>query len=311
MPRSTRPIDSMTKKQTKLLSAVDIITLIYCGWMSVYLLLGLALRRAVDGGKHFAIHLSIITLVLLLAYFHRELDKAAKPRLEKLLSFVRGLYPVAFFGYFFTSGYCCNRILFTDWQDPFFRGIDQWLFGYLPSMVWGVKYSSFFTDELFHFAYFAYYPMIGGLPLYLYFKKQDAFKELIFSLTFVFYLCYFVYSLLPVVGGRFIPEAMEFTKTYHSGVFTHIMVFIYRNSHHLGGAFPSSHVAIALVLTMAALRHARKAGYVFVVISVFLSIATVYCHYHWFIDAVFGLFTGIGAYFLSLWVYRKLQGADI
>jgi membrane-associated phospholipid phosphatase len=102
---------------------------------------------------------------------------------------------------------------------------------------------------------------------------------------------------------------MELTKVYRAGPFTHIMVFIYRSSHHLGGAFPSSHVAIAIVLTTGALRFARRLGYLFVLISLFLSLATVYCHYHWFIDAVMGIFTGVGGYYLANYAHRKLQGA--
>jgi hypothetical protein len=90
--------------------------------------------------------------------------------------------------------------------------------------------------------------MILGLPLYLYFKKPEGFRELIFNLCFVFYLCYFIYSILPVIGGRYIPEAMELTRLYRGGPFTHIMVFIYRNSNHLGGAFPSSHVGVAIII---------------------------------------------------------------
>ncbi len=122
-------------------------------------------------------------------------------------------------------------------------------------------------------------------------------------------MCYFIYSIVPVIGGRYIEEAMAITQQYRAGVFTHIMVFIYRNSGHLGGAFPSSHVAVTLVLTISALQNLSKMGYVFLLIAFFLTIATVYCHYHWFIDSVFGVFTGVGGYFLAKYAYRKLQGA--
>ncbi|HHV36323.1 MAG TPA: hypothetical protein GXX77_00585 [Candidatus Cloacimonetes bacterium] len=297
----------MTKRYDKLFSAIDIITLIYSGWITLYLALGFG--RAENAGANLAAHLSIFTAVVFLAWWHKSLDESKFPRLYKVLGFVRSLYPVALFGYFFTSGYSYNRIIFRDWLDPFFMNIDQRLFGYLPSMEWGKRFAGFWTSELFHFAYFCYYPMIAGLPLYLYFKKPKAFGELIFILSFVFYMCYFIYSIVPVIGGRYIAEAMELTRQYRAGIFTHIMVFIYRTSNHLGGAFPSSHIAVTLVLTISALQNVRKMGYVFLVIAFFLTIATVYCHYHWFIDAVFGVFAGVGGYFLAKYVYRKLQGA--
>jgi membrane-associated phospholipid phosphatase len=298
----------MTKLSvTKLLSAIDIITLAYCGW--ILALMAIGINRVIDAHVQIPIYLSVVGLILLMALWHRNLDAIRYPRLYKGLRLLRALYPILLFEHFFTSGYAFNRILFTEWLDPFFMNIDQAIFGYLPSMEWGIHYDHWLISELFHFAYFCYYPMIIGLPLYLYFKNPKGFKEIIFNLCFVFYLCYFVFSLIPVIGGRYLHEAMELTRLYRAGPFTHIMVYIYRNTHHLGGAFPSSHVAIALVLTIGALRYVRPLGYLFVIISVFLSLATVYCHYHWFIDAVMGVFAGLGGYYLANYTHRKLQGA--
>lgn len=297
---------SRSVKAPSLLSAIDIITIVFCSWIVGYLTLGFA--RAHDPLIHIPIYSSIIAGVFLLAYWDRSLDAIKRPRLKRILAFVRGIYPVTMFGYFFISSYSVNRILFGDFIDPWFYNIDHAIFGYYPSMVWGMKYSQVWISELFHGAYFCYYPMIAGLPLYFYFKKPEAFKEVIFSLTFAFYMYYFLYSLLPVVGGRFFPEAMAQTKVYWGGPFTHIMAFIYNESHHLGGAFPSSHVGITIVLTMSALKHVRKVGYLFVVIAFFLSLATVYCHYHWFIDMVAGVLTGIGGFYLAQYVRQKIQG---
>lgn len=308
----TKPITAIeTRSAGTLLSDLDIISLVYCGWILLYLSLGMVLNRAVEPLRHAGTFSAIVGGILLLAVWQANLDHHKQRRLDRILSFVRGIYPVSLFGYFFISLYSVNRIIFVDWLDPFFLNIDKSIFGYLPSLQWGIKFDSFWVSELFHFAYFCYYPMIGGLPLYFYFKNKKAFGEIIFTLSFVFYLCYFLFSLLPVIGGRYFPEAMELTKLYRGGLFTHIMAFIYNASKHLGGAFPSSHVAIATVLTVSALRHLRKVGYVFVLISFFLSLATVYCHYHWFIDMVAGLFTGIGGYYLALWVHRWMERKGI
>lgn len=301
-----KPIEYMTSKSKPLLSAIDIITLAYIAWILFYMLIGL--KRVHQPHLHIPAMLSIGVGIFILAWAQNSIEELKHPRLKKALSLIRGIYPIALFGYFFTSGHAFNRVIFTDWLDPFFMKADLSLFGYLPSLEWGVRYNSLWISEIFHFAYFCYYPMIVGLPLYLYFKNPKGFWELIFNLSFVFYLCYFIYSIIPVIGGRYIPEAMELTRTYRGGVFTHIMVFIYNHSNHLGGAFPSSHVGVAIVLTIAALRYARRFGYVFLVIAFFLSLATVYCHYHWFIDAVFGVLTGVGGYYLANYTHLKLQG---
>ncbi len=297
------------RKTSFFLSAIDLITLIFCGWILLYMCFGIT--RSPEVIKHIPVYLAIFVGVLFLAWLQKQPGWSYDPQNPsnryQILSFFRGLYPVLLFSYFYTSGHAFNRIIFRDWLDPFFMGIDQFIFGYLPSLVWGKLYSYWAIQELFHFAYFCYYPMIAGIPIYLYFTQKDAFREVIFNLTFVFYCCYTIYSVLPVIGGRFLPEAMALTKTYRGGPFTHIMVFIYRTSNHLGGAFPSSHIAVAIVLTISALKYIRPLGYICTVITFFLSLATVYCHYHWFIDAVFGILTGIAGYYLANWTYYYLR----
>lgn len=296
---------SLSNSFRKLLSPIDIITVAFCTWILVYMAVGIG--RAEDPGIHFPTYLSILAAVFLSAWLERRFAEHTGFWVG-ILRFARSLYPVTLFGYFFLSGHAVSHIIFGDWIDPFFQKIDQAIFGYLPSMEWGKRYAHWAVSELFHFAYFCYYPMIGGLPVYFYFKNRKAFSELIFTLTFTFYLCYWLYSILPVIGGRYIPEAMELTKVIAGGPFTRVMAFIYINSAHLGGAFPSSHVGITIVLTIAALKYTKYMRYVFCVIAVFLSLATVYCHYHWFIDAVAGVFIGITGHYLALFVLNKLQG---
>lgn len=289
----------------KLLSPIDIITLLFTAWIMVYMAVGH--KRVEDFGYHFACYLSIFVGVILSAYLER-LWEEKEGWWHRVFRFLRGLYPVLLFTYFYTSNHSFNRVLITTWQDPLFIEADRAIFGYLPSLEWGIKYNHWLISELFHFAYFCYYPMIVGLPVYLWFKDKKAFEELIFVLTFSFYTFYFIYSLLPTIGGRYFDEALIRTKLYRAGPFTRIMAFIYNNSRHWGGAFPSSHVGIAVVLTVAALayKNTRKMGYVFAVVTLFLSLATVYCHYHWFVDALGGIVVGIGSFYLGRWVYNKM-----
>lgn len=289
------------------LSAIDKITLAYCAWFVIYSMIGISIGRAEKPMIPILGHMAIASLVLLLAWIERKANFSDKPKFLGALRFVRSIYPIIFFDFFYTSIYSVSRIMFPNWLDPWFMELDRKIFGYFPSLEWGQRYNHWFVQEFFHFAYFCYYPMIGGLPLYLYIKNKPAFREVIFNLTFVFYSCYIFYSLIPVVGGRILTEGYELSQTYQGGLFTHIMAYIYSHSSHWGGAFPSSHVAIAIVLTIAALKFTRKWGYVFCVISLFLSIATVYCHYHWFVDALAGIITGISGYFVGNWIRNKLQ----
>jgi membrane-associated phospholipid phosphatase len=299
------------------LKGIDWITLFFCTWMLVLIAIGW--NRIHSPLSHFITYLSIITGILVLIWgteFFKEFSKTenchngvcrlVRPRAFKLLLFIRSYYPVLLYLYFFESVAVTNRIFFHDWLDPFFMKIDFSIWGYQPSTVWGLKYSSYWLKELFHFAYFCYYPMIVGLPVLFYFKKRQALDEMVFVLSFVFYVCYFIFSWLPVIGGRFVPEAMLYTRQADAGIFTAIMAFIYSHSPHLGGAFPSSHIAVALTLSLMAFKYFRAVGYTFLFITFFLAIATVYCHYHWFIDAVCGIITGLGGFWLAQTVFKKI-----
>lgn len=289
--------------KARIFSPLDLITLLFTAWILIYMAVGYS--RVEDFAIHFPAYLSIFVAVIASAYL-QKLWEHRDGWVYKAFGFLRSLYPVLLFGYFYTSNYSFNRVLIPNWQDDVFIQLDKAIFGYLPSMVWGVKYGHWAISELFHFAYFCYYPMIVGLPVYLWFKKKKDFEELIFVLTFSFYIFYFIYSLYPTIGARYFEEAMAFTKLYRAGPFTHIMAFIYRQSTHWGGAFPSSHVGIAIVLSIAALKYTQKMGYVFVIISFFLSLSIAYCHYHWFVDALGGIAVGIGSFYLGRWVHIKM-----
>ena len=222
-----------------------------------------------------------------------------------LLKFIADLHPYLFFAYFFETISSMNLVFFHNYIDPFFQKIDKFIFGYQPTIKWGRALDNYFWQEWFHFAYFSYYPMIVGVGLWLYIKRKEDFFRFTFLVYFLFYLCYVTYIFLPVIGGRFYDINMEITKEYRYGVFTRIMAFIYRNSPHKGGAFPSSHVAVALMVSLYAYKIKRKLGSILIFITFSLAIATIYCHYHYFIDTIFGIFYSILAYYFGLKIYRR------
>jgi membrane-associated phospholipid phosphatase len=299
------------------LKPIDWITLVFCVWMLLLLVFGW--NRVHNPQTHFISYLTIITAVLAFAWFTEFMREQSKPencpnntcrvirpKVYKVLSFIRSYYPVLLYLYFFESTSATNRVFFTNWLDPFFSGIDKSIFGYLPSLQWGLSFTNPWMREWLYFSYFSYYLMIMGLPVLFYIRRRQAVDEMVFVLSAVFYFCYFIYSWLPVIGGRFIPQAMEITKQA-GGVFPSVMAFIYTHSPHLGGAFPSSHVAIALVISLLGLEHFPRTGIVMLFITFFLAIATVFCHYHWFIDTVFGVLTGLVGFFVARSKFRRLS----
>ncbi len=280
--------------QEKNLRPLDILTFIYIGINLIYILFGW--KRVHDPQIHFPVFPAIALIIFILIKTEKY---------SPVLRFLRDWYPLIIFTYFFEVTSAFNKVIFPDFIDPFFQKIDLLIFGYQPAIVWGTKLDNFWLQELMHFAYFSYYLMIPILGFLLYFKKRKAFHKFVFSISFLFYLCYLIYNVLPVIGGRALEGAIALTTTYKHGIFTRIMAFIYNHSTHLGGAFPSSHVAVAVGVTISALRNEKWFGRVLLPITFLLSISTIYCHYHYFIDTIAGLFFGIGIYYLGLKIYGK------
>jgi membrane-associated phospholipid phosphatase len=157
----------------------------------------------------------------------------------------------------------------------------------------------------------------------LYVRNRRQFDHYIAVTSFVFYVCYVVYIFLPVIGPRiYYPEYVHFTlpaesmpshvptfpAAVQSGWFYRIMAVVYDHFEAPGAAFPSSHVAIALVTVYFSFRYLRPIRWVHLVMAVLLSFATVYCRYHFVVDVIAGLGTAAVMLPLGNWLYRRLSG---
>ncbi|MCF7920292.1 MAG: phosphatase PAP2 family protein [Candidatus Cloacimonetes bacterium] len=282
---------------------IDYLVLIYCILNILYIFLGIILHGAGSEFlhqplKHLAIFCGIILLVVCLERWEQHKE-------GRFISLLRDWYAITLFLYFFEATSALNRTIFPEFIDGFFMRIDALIFGYQPALEWGLKHDSWFLSELFHFAYFSYY-LMGVFYLFVYLKKRELFLRYAFQLAFVFFVCYLTFNVLPVVGGRNLEGMMKLAETYRHGPFTHVMAFIYRMSPHKGGAFPSSHVAVALVVNLSAFHYRKQTGWLLLPLVTLLTISTVYCHYHYFIDTIFGLLYGLGFYYLSGRIYENM-----
>ena len=65
-----------------------------------------------------------------------------------------------------------------------------------------------------------------------------------------------------------------------------------------GAAFPSSHVAVALVALLLNWKHNRCIAPLYLPFTLLLCASTVYLYAHYFVDVPAGLLAGLGLYFL-------------
>jgi membrane-associated phospholipid phosphatase len=268
-------------------------------------------------GWHIAAHGLCLGLVHALIVGH-----AARPA-NRVLDFLRYFYPVLLYAGFYSETGHLNQMAFTGYLDPYFFRLDEQVFGFGPSFAFMAALPFRWISEVFYAAYFSYYLMIFGVGLALYRRDRAQFDHYISVTSFVFYVCYLIYIFLPVVGPHIYypdlvpfrlpaeslpPAVPEFPATVQAGVFFRLMAFLYAHFESPGAAFPSSHVAIALVTLHFSFRYLRAIRWPHLVLVVLLCLATVYCRYHFAVDVIAGILTTVVFLPLGNTLYARFRG---
>lgn len=204
-----------------------------------------------------------------------------------VLAFLRAWYQPLTYTYFYEITDHLNRHLIPVFLDGPFQRLELAIFGFQPALTMREAFPHPLIADLMYFSYFTYYALIPILGFTLWFRDREQFGGLILRTSAVFYLCYAIYAVLPVMGPRIwnIPHPDGL-------VVDHVMAFIYRLGEIDGSAMPSSHVAVALAVTLYAARVRPKLfRYFYFPDIILLSISTVYCGYHYAIDVVAGFIT--------------------
>jgi membrane-associated phospholipid phosphatase len=245
-------------------------------------------------------HAVVTGLIYALVRYHGE-----HPR-DRVTTFLRSFYPMLLYGAFYWETGKLNHMFFPGFLDPYFIRLEGRLFGLQPSLAFMDRLPYAVVSELFYAAYFSYYLMIAGVALALYLKNRAQFFHYVSVTSFVFYVCYLAYIVLPVVGplvlfrnidGYRLPAdiqpatALAFPAAVQSGPFSRLMVWVYYPFETPGASFPSSHVAIAIVTVYFSFLYLRRIRWPHFVAMILLCAATVYCRYHYVVDVVGGVLT--------------------
>lgn len=228
---------------------------------------------------HLAFNLSVILIVLALTCGSRSLP----------IRTVRLWYPFILYGLLYYQTGLINRLVVPQFLDGFFMDLDVWIFGTFPAFFLRAEQGNVILDEFFHFFYLSYYLIIPLTGLMLYRKEIKLFECFVFQLSALFYLCFLIFLLLPVEG----PIAVRTVYYHHGGLFQTLVDFIYTQGEKPGAAFPSSHVAITFLVAWWGSTYFKKLRIPYWLTFVFLSIATVYCMFHYAVDVVGGLLLGV------------------
>ena len=170
---------------------------------------------------------------------------------SSIFSLFRNIYPVLFAGYFYTETVHYNK-LFFDNLDSLFIQMDEWLFGFQPSLEFSKNFSSSWFAELMYFGYFSFYFIILGFIIIMYFKHKKFFVENVFKVTFSLLFFYFLFAIFPSTGPQFYFNEIERVVPMNGFIFQDIMHAIQAGAEQPTGAFPSSHVGVTVAILILA-----------------------------------------------------------
>ena len=188
--------------------------------------------------------------------------------------------------------------------DPLILAFEKYLFGVIPN-IWIQDYVNPYLTEVMQFSYGIYWITIPlGTAIFYSRKRLDLYENLLYYITITFFASYVIFIFFPVCGPRFF-IADQITVQYEGLALTNVLRGFVNQAGYRGGAFPSSHVGVA-VTVLVILWHfeARIAKYVFLPLVIALSLATVYGQYHYVTDVVAGLIMGLG---IGFWGARQMR----
>jgi membrane-associated phospholipid phosphatase len=182
-------------------------------------------------------------------------------------------------------------------HDAVVQGWEAALFGGQPSLEWIRSWPQPAWSTLMHAAYLSYYAILASAPGVLWLAgRQDAARHALLRMMSTFYVCYSTFLIFPVAGPRYLfPLAENEATAAPLAVFTHRLV---AGGSAWGTAFPSSHVAVAVVAAWCAWTALKPLGALLLPAAVLLALGTVYGQFHYAVDALAG--AALGALVLAL-----------
>jgi membrane-associated phospholipid phosphatase len=143
-----------------------------------------------------------------------------------------------------------------------------------------------------HAAYLSYYPILVGAPSVFWLTgRRAAARRALLLMMSTFYVCYTIFLIFPVAGPRYLfPLADNAATAAPLAAFTHRLLSA---GSAWGTAFPSSHVAVAVVAAWCAWRALKPLGALLLPAALLLALGTVYGQFHYAVDAVAGVVLGV------------------
>jgi membrane-associated phospholipid phosphatase len=229
--------------------------------------------------------------------------RLTNPSRNLVVQFFRLCYIQALYILYFTECIWLSQLMFDGASfDAFFANLDFRIFGFQPAIQFPRYFQEYrIVNEMFFFSYFFYYALVSTGVWILFIRKHYQIAvRVLFIISVSFFIMYVWFIFFPVKGPKyFFPELHAIWYSNFRGFFfTKIVKGVFNNTNLGGAAFPSSHVAMALIAFILNWKYNRYLTPVYLPLTILLFVSTVYLYAHYFVDIPAGILTGIGLYLL-------------
>jgi membrane-associated phospholipid phosphatase len=241
------------------------------------------LRRHVVPGwpAYLALHLVLIAIVTALVLNARHWET------------MHAWYPLAMPLLTFQEIARLNFLFFTGWRDHYLLAFEAFLFAEPPTVSFGRLASPLLT-EMLDVGYVSYYFLLLIVARVLYKRTDKApFFGVMAASVLSYMVCYVAFIAFPTEGPAHTLRHLH-TVPIAGGPFHALVKWLQHAGVH-GNAFPSAHVAGAMVPLIFAWRYAPRLGAWLTPLVVLLCLAAVRDRYHYASDIFAGIPVGAAA----------------
>lgn len=222
-----------------------------------------------------------------------------------LARFARAWLPLAAIPVLYAELPYLIALVGAEYGDPVVQHWERLMWGGQPARALASRLPALWISEALHLAYLSYYGMIY-LPLAWLWacatraEGRDrsascgqAFEEASLAVVATFAICFAVFVVFPVQGPRYLWPA---PSGIPEGPVRRLVLAILEQGSSRGAAFPSSHMAVAVVQAMMAVKWRIPGRAVIVLATIGVGVGAVYGGFHYAVDMLAGAALGAAVF---------------
>ncbi len=277
--------------------STDVIAIGYMVITAIFILIFEGISRS----AMVAMSWRFVFIMIASAAIYLEYHYNSKPTL-----FFHLLYPVVFLSFFYGETAAINNYIFPNDLDPIIIDLEEYLFGYQPSIEFSIAFPQLWVSEVLNFGYLSLYLMTFVVCLSFFFFRIEIAERSIFIILSSFLIYYLIFIILPVVGPQYFFD-YPFNTSVDSGLFSKAVKFVQYYGEEPTGAFPSSHVGLVLIFLYLSKEYLYWIFLILLPMFILIVLATVYIKAHYVVDVIAGLLSAPLIYYIGTLLYGVIE----